>query len=297
MGLAPSQRLWIIGGTQESAAIVRAIARTMTCQFAPHKISPASYLVSVTTSAAVSLYPAGTDVWVGQLTPETLPKFLNESQIGTILDASHPFATTISELAIAAAHQYSLPYLRYERPSLTPTPPKCPPIPPDSLASSAPTNLLTVPDYPTLLTENILAGQRVLLTVGYRALSLFAPWQARATLFARILPSATALAAAQAAGFEPRRLIAVRPPLTPAFEKALWQQWQITTVVAKASGVAGGESVKHQIAQALGIQLVIMARPTLAYPQVTHQLSEAITFALKICGQSLRSGAKLPDLR
>ncbi|MEM9164232.1 MAG: precorrin-6A/cobalt-precorrin-6A reductase, partial [Cyanobacteria bacterium P01_F01_bin.4] len=107
MGLAPSQRLWIIGGTQESAAIVRAIAPALTGQFAHGTPGPTSSLVSVTTPAAVNLYPVGTDVWVGQLTPQTLPEFLRKSQIGAILDASHPFATAISELAIAAAHQYS----------------------------------------------------------------------------------------------------------------------------------------------------------------------------------------------
>ncbi|MEO1401995.1 MAG: cobalt-precorrin-6A reductase [Cyanobacteria bacterium J06635_1] len=283
MGLAPTQCLWIIGGTQESATIVRAIAH--------RKLEPTSYLISVTTPAAVNLYPAGTDVWVGRLTPDRLSTFLNDYQIGAILDASHPFATAISELAIAAAHKYSLPYLRYERPACTGVACNAASLAPSAspACSPAPTNLLTVPDYPTLLAGDLLAGHRVLLTVGYQALALFAPWQSRATLFARILPSATALAAAQAAGFEPQRLIAVRPPLTPAFEKALWQQWQITTVVTKASGAAGGEWVKHQIADSLGVRLVIIARPMVNYPQVTNRLSEAIAFAIG----DLWSGAKL----
>ncbi|MEO0456641.1 MAG: cobalt-precorrin-6A reductase [Cyanobacteria bacterium P01_A01_bin.114] len=269
MGLGAPQQLWIIGGTQESAAVVGAIA---SYPQTAHPQPTAPYLVSVTTPTATQLYPKGTQVWVGQLTPETLPVFLETHQVGAILDASHPFATVISELAIAASHQYALPYLRYERPACTDVA--------SSVSPPASSNILTVPDYAALLSSDRLANQRVLLTLGYRALPLFTPWQKRATLFARILPSAAALAAALAAGFLPQRLIAVRPPLTAEFEKALWQQWQISTVVTKASGHIGGENTKRQIAQALGVKLIIIERPAVAYPRITDQLSQAVAFAM-----------------
>jgi precorrin-6A/cobalt-precorrin-6A reductase len=84
-------------------------------------------------------------------------------------------------------------------------------------------------------------GERTLLTLGYRQLRPFAPWQSQACLFARILPSLPALDGALAAGFTPERLIALRPPISAELETALWQQWQITQVITKASGPAGGE--------------------------------------------------------
>jgi len=275
---APIGRLWLIGGTQESAQLARAIAQlALPCT------------ITVTTAAARSLYPDAPEqaVWVGCLDAHTLPQFLQEQQIIAILDASHPFAAAISQGAIAAAAQFGLPYLRYERALWegeavqAKDQSRCSPqtLIPDArpLASD------TFPSFAALLASGHLAGHRVLLTVGYRPLSQFQPWQGRATLFARILPSVTALEAALSAGFTGDRLIAVRPPITADLERALWQQWQISLVVTKASGTPGGEDIKRQVAAELGVKLVVIARPDIVYPQ---QTSDRLT-ALEFCQLSL----------
>jgi precorrin-6A/cobalt-precorrin-6A reductase len=103
-------------------------------------------------------------------------------------------------------------------------------------------------------------------------------------LFARILPSPTALEAVLAAGFTPDRIIALRPPITAELEVALWRQWQITQVITKASGQAGGEDRKQAIAAKLGVRLIRIARPAIAYPKQTDSLDTAIEFALRYCG-------------
>ncbi len=247
-------QLWLIGGTQESGQLARAIAaRGLPC------------IVTVTTETAIALYPVASSltVQVTRFTPESLAEFLTTQAIAGILDASHPFAVEISQQAIAAAQPFQIPYLRFERPAL-PTSPDCP--------------METVPTVADLLRGDRLAGERVLLILGYRSLALFQPWQARATLFARILPSTTALTAAIAAGFTPDRLIALRPPLSLALEQALWQHWHISLVVTKASGDAGGEAIKRQVAAALGIPLVTIARPAMTYPQQTSDLEVAVAF-------------------
>lgn len=262
--------IWVIGGTQESRELAVALAQAnLPC------------LITVTTSAARSLYPthAKLSLWVGRLTPEALPAFLQTHRISCILDASHPYAVAISQLAIDASIQFQLPYLRYERPLL----PEPEPVPESKITGTQPLNLPNPPilhlnSFATLLQGAELEGERVLLTVGYRFLTHFQSWHNRAILFARILPSVTALEAALAAGFTPDRLIALRPPLTADLERALWQQWQISTVVTKASGVAGGEDIKRQVAADLGIRLVMIDRPLLSYPQQTSQIQEAIDF-------------------
>jgi len=253
--------LWLIGGTQESADLARAIAA-----FAIPSI------ITVTTESAHSLYPATPllQVHVGKLTPDRLPPFLQDHTITAIVDASHPFATEVSQLAIAAAQRHNLPYLRFERPSVS-----C------STASPADSS---IPSLPHLLATDLLLGQRVLLTLGYRWLHLFQPWQAKATLFARILPSQTALAAALDAGFTPDRLIALRPPISADLERSLWQHWQISLVVTKASGTPGGEDLKRQIAAELGVKLLVIDRPQLAYPQQTSDIQAAVAFCRKVMG-------------
>ncbi len=255
-------RIWLIGGTRESGELARALLQAQI---------PCT--VTVTTEAARSLYPhaAGLHVWVDRLDLQSLPNFLQTQRITAVLDASHPFAVEISELAIAVANKFQLPYLRYERPEIAPAE-----LRPDELLLNS--RELSFENLDALFTSNILIGQRTLLTIGYRFLHRFYPWQQRATLFARILPSTTALEAALAAGFTSDRLIALRPPVSAEVERALWQQWQISMVVTKASGKPGGEDVKRQLAAELGVNLALINRPLVFYPQQTSNLKAAVEF-------------------
>ncbi|MEB3336217.1 MAG: cobalt-precorrin-6A reductase [Leptolyngbyaceae bacterium] len=251
-------RIWLIGGTQESAQLAIAISQAQL-----------PGIISVTTEAARGLYTATPElpVRVGKLDVAELLQFLSASSIAAILDASHPYAVEISRLAIAAADQLQIPYLRYERPELETT-------------STDPAIYLD--SFATLLAGDYLKGQRVLLTLGYRSLPLFQAWQNQAILFARILPSLDALSAALDAGFTSDRLIALRPPISLELERALWQQWQITLVVTKASGTAGGEDIKRQLAAELGVTLVIITRPLIHYPQQTRDLAIALEFCHQV---------------
>ena len=246
-------QIWLIGGTQESARIARLLAQ-----------ADIPALVTVTTPTAVNLYPPSPclEVLVGKLDSSQIGQFLSQYQIVAVVDASHPYAVAISQTAIAATKAHNIPYLRYERPAIT----------------SQIDRVIELESFPALLTGNYLQNQRVMLTVGYQALPLFQPWQERATLFARILPNVESLKVALNAGFPPDRLIALRPPLSLELEQALWQHWQISLVVTKASGTAGGEDLKRTLAAQLNIPLIVIKRPQLDYPQQTSDLAAVLSF-------------------
>jgi precorrin-6A/cobalt-precorrin-6A reductase len=250
------KRIWLIGGTSESATIASAIAeRNFTC------------IVTVTTSAARSLYLHSPTLAVEVADSKkcrSWATFCQQNQIAAIVDASHPYAEKISQSAIATARQLQIPYLRYERPQV-------------HFPSSNDTAIV-LDSFETLVKGDYLQGQRVLLTVGYQALPLFKPWQSRAVLYARLLPAVNSLEVALSAGFSSDRLIALRPPISAELEKALWQQWQISLVVTKASGAAGGEDVKRMVAAGLGIPLAIVARPKIFYPKQTHEIANVLAF-------------------
>lgn len=251
------RRLWLIGGTTESAAIAWEVALD----------NSISCLVSVTTVSAQKLYPIAPNlqVWVGTLKPHELEDFLHQQNITAVLDASHPYAVEISLNAISATQKLQIPYLRYERPAID---------------NSSVTNL---DSFATLLAGDYLLSGRVLLTIGYRSLPLFQSWQEKTTLFARILPSPVALETALNSGFTNSRLICLRPPISTELERSLWQQWKISLVVSKASGTAGGEDVKRLVAQQLNIPLILIDRPVVAYPQQTNDLAIALQFIKTNC--------------
>lgn len=257
--------IWLIGGTEESRHLVAAIAAQ------PQRLPPtARLLISVTTEAARNLYPTAPwlEVWVGRLTPAIAPQFFQHYAPQAVVDASHPFAAEVSQRAIALAQETGIPYLRYERPGLADR----------DRSSEGENSILYCDRLDAALTRDRLIHQRTLLTIGYRGLSLCQPWHAIAPLFARILPSPVALEAAIAAGFSADRLIALRPPISPELETALWRQWGITQVITKASGQPGGEATKRAIAAALGVRLVVITRPAIAYPAVTTTLADVVDF-------------------
>lgn len=241
--------IWLIGGTSDSAILAREIVT--------HGIS---CLVTVTTEGAKNLYPKSPLLTVKIGKPE------QNEKITAIVDASHPYAVEISKIAIAFSHQKNIPYLRYERPKLEQTAIEL--------------------DFETLLQSDYLSGQRVLLTLGYKALPLFQPWQNRATLYTRILPVVNSLEVAIAAGFSSDRIIALRPPISRDLEKSLWLQWKISLVVTKASGKEGGEEIKRLVAQELNIPLLVIARPKIFYPQQTSKISQVIAFCHQHFGES-----------
>lgn len=251
------ERLWLIGGTQESAQLAAAIACNGTIRC----------IVSVTTASARSLYPAASNlqVWVGCLNNQQIAEFIQQQQISAVLDASHPYAVEISHSAIAICQKLQIPYLRYERPVTN---------------NQLNNRVIELDSFDTLLAGNYLTGARVLLTIGYRSLPLFQAWQTKATLFARILPSQVALQAALDAGFTGDRLICLRPPICADLERSLWQQWRINLVISKASGSPGGEDIKRSIAAQLDIPLILVNRPIVAYPQQTSDLAVALDFAI-----------------
>lgn len=260
MTVTPS--IWLIGGTSESRELAQILA-----------LNHLPCTISVTTESARSLYPSSPllQVWVGQLQGDSLEKFLTSHRIIAILDASHPYATSISQLAIKASQKYKLPYLRYER-----KPVNTSHFPQEKAIKND--QILSLPSFETLIEGEYLAGERVLLTTGYRTLHLFQPWQERSLMYARVLPAVASLEAALAAGFTPDRLIGIRPPISLELERALWQHWQITLVVSKASGTPGGEPIKRQLATELGVKLILIDRPAVAYPHQTEDLSDAVAF-------------------
>jgi precorrin-6A/cobalt-precorrin-6A reductase len=246
-------QIWLIGGTTEGLELAKLIVqRSLRCT------------VSVTTNNARYSYPHSSllQICIRQFNYATLTQFLVIQNIAVILDASHPHAAEISTLAMQVAHEFQIPYLRFER----------------LLITDAAHKIQEVESITAVLAPEHLLSKRVLLTIGAKALMLFRPWQSRSTLFARILPSKAALQRATEAGFVQDRLMALRPPISLALEMALWRQWRIERVVTKASGQPGGEGVKRQVAEALGIPLVVIRRPQLAYPQQTSDLEDAIAF-------------------
>lgn len=243
--------LWLIGGTSDSRTLAQALDR-----------AGLPWIATVVNPAAARLYDGLNGVVrSGAFAPADLMPWLADRAIRGIIDASHPFATEISQQAIAAAALRSIPYLRFERPAIP-------------LESPA----LRLPNLAAALCDRFLRDRLVLFTLGVKALPQILPWRDRvAALWVRVLPESVAQAIAL--GFDRSEVIGQRLPVDPTQERADWQNRAIEVVVTKAAGAAGGLDLKQALAKELGVQLLVIDRPSIVYPAQTDQIDEVVAFA------------------
>ncbi|WP_280506216.1 cobalt-precorrin-6A reductase [Nocardia farcinica] len=180
-----------------------------------------------------------------------LRKWLTDHGIERVVDATHPFAATISANAARAAADAGVPLLRLLRPAWTPGPGD---------------RWIPVPD----LTEAARAAaghERVFLTIGRQGVSAFADLAAPWFLIRAIDPPTAAL--------PPRHeLLLARGPFTLDEEIALMTQHGVEVVVSKNSGGDRTEA-KLEAARELGIPVVMIDRPAPAPANVVVDSPEA----------------------
>lgn len=177
-----------------------------------------------------------------------------------IVDATHPFAIRISTDLAAICAALDQPLLRLTR---------------ADLPALDPGGSCVIPDWQAL-DARVPQGARVLLAIGARQLALVRAALPGRVLHARLLPTAESLAMARAAGLPDDQLA----PLHPAADdqellEALCRRWRITTVVARASG-GSTEQRWRLLAGKLGLQLVLLQRPTLGLPGAELCLASAL---------------------
>ncbi|MEO5932780.1 MAG: precorrin-6A/cobalt-precorrin-6A reductase, partial [Duganella sp.] len=95
-------------------------------------------------------------------------------------------------------------------------------------------------------------------------------WFVRQTAEPQLIERALAL------GIPRERICAMQGPFSVEFNTALWRDWRIDCVVTKDSGGAGGYQAKVAAAKALGIPLLVVARPRVEYPALVDHVADVL---------------------
>ncbi|WP_126153975.1 cobalt-precorrin-6A reductase [Paracoccus haematequi] len=168
-----------------------------------------------------------------------LAGWLRANRIARIVDATHPFAARISRNAVAASALTGLPLLALERPAWQPGPGD---------------DWTEVADMAAAARALDGPPRRVFLSIGRQQLADFRG-QAQHHYLLRLvdrpddplpLPDAT--------------VVIARGPFDVAGDRALLEGHRIDLIVAKNAG-GGGASAKLAAARAMGIPVVMIARP------------------------------------
>lgn len=168
-----------------------------------------------------------------------LAAYLRNEKIDLLVDATHPFAATISANATAAADGTGIPLLRLVRPAWS---------------ARDDERWTTVPDMAGAVAAVQAAARRVFLTVGASGIDRFVGCTGIFFLIRMIEPPAAPPELADC------RLVFDRGPFDTAGEMRLMREHRIDTLVTKNSGGAATRP-KLDAAQALRLSVVMVDRP------------------------------------
>lgn len=181
--------------------------------------------------------------------------YLGTEHVDGVVDATHPFAATISAHAAAACAEVGIPLVRLERPGWAERP--------DA------TTWTWVRDAADVLDAG--AGcTRPFLTTGRQGLAAFRPWADRPVLVRTVDPPAFALPAAW-------RLLTSRGPYDLVDERAILAGHRADLLVTKDSG--GAHTVaKLDAAAELGVRVIVIRRPPLSDVPTVPDIEAVLTF-------------------
>ncbi|MEU6056751.1 cobalt-precorrin-6A reductase [Streptomyces sp. NPDC047097] len=248
--------LLILGGTTEA----RRLAEELT---SPSAAPPLRVTSSLAGRVAAPRLPAGGEVRIGGFGGvEGLTRWLGEHRVDAVIDATHPFAETISSHAACAARDAAIPLLVLRRPAWAPT---------------EGDDWHRVPGLPEAAETAARLGRRVFLTTGRMGLAAFAhladPW----FLVRSVDPPEPP---------HPPRLEVLldRGPFTLDGERELLRRYAVDVLVTKDSGGAA-TAPKLTAAREAAIPVVIVDRPpTPPGTPVTTTVPEAAAWARALTG-------------
>ena len=231
-------RLLVLAGTEDGRELADALRRR------GHDV-----LVSTLTAYGADLaLEQGLQVRSGAMDANILTDLLKSDSFGALVDATHPYALRVKEMAKEVCETLTLPYLRWERSSLD--------------LEDHPL-LHWAEDIPAAAQIAVKLGQRILLTTGSNALPEWVslPSLKNKEVYIRVLPTSQVLARCEFLGFKPNQIIAAQGPFSQEWDEAMFKQLGIEVVIAKESGKVGGTLEKVQACLSLHIPLVLLKRP------------------------------------
>lgn len=189
----------------------------------------------------------GLEVLEGRLPREEMRRLFEQEERPLVVDATHPYASLVSENIHGACEEAGCRYLRLIRPSA---------------AAGVEGNVIKVGSVDEAVSW--LSGRkgRILVTTGSKELSKFTAlpdFQER--VFARVLPSTEAVCQCTELGFPGKNLICMQGPFSKDMNLAMLRHTEAEYLVTKESGRAGGFPEKLAAAKEAGVRVLLIGRP------------------------------------
>ncbi|MDY6041637.1 MAG: precorrin-6A reductase, partial [Candidatus Faecousia sp.] len=206
-----------------------------------------SVTACVATEYGETLLPSADNLTVSakRLPVNEIITMLQENAFDLVIDATHPYATSITKSIGSACAQTETEYLRLLRGASA--------IPEDAVYVE---NAAAAVDFLSATQGNIL------LTTGSKELASFADLAGFGErVYARVLPMESSLESCRSAGLKPAHIIAMQGPFSQEMNAAILRFANAKWLVTKDGGDAGGFEAKAAAARKAGARMVVIGRP------------------------------------
>ena len=225
---------------------------------------PMIYSAATEYGAELARGAENTEVVVGRMDAREMKKFIDESHVACVIDATHPYAAGASENIRAACAACSVPLMRVLR-----------------RASEARRASLLVKSAAEAAEHIEKTSGNVLLTTGSKELAAFARVSDRSRLFVRVLPDPDVIKKCAELGFDSGHIIAMQGPFSAAMNEEMLRMTGARWLVTKDGGAAGGTGAKMDAAEKCGVSVIMIERPR---EEDGHSCAEALLWVRRQLG-------------
>lgn len=180
-----------------------------------------------------------------RLTREEMEALFSRENYDMVIDATHPYASVVTENIAAACETAGVRYQRLLR-----------------SGCKAGEDAVFVPDIPAAVDYLNGTEGTILLTTGSKELAKYAGLADFADrVYARVLPMEDSLRLCQSAGLKPAHILAMQGPFSVEMNVAMLKSLGAKYLVTKDSGSTGGFDEKVTAARTANATLVVIGRP------------------------------------
>ena len=208
---------------------------------------PVQATVCVATEYGETLLPEAKNVTVlaGRIPVADIIRMLQETRFDLVIDATHPYAASITESICTACRETETEYLRLLRQSCDPK-----------------EALVCVENAAEAAAFLANTEGSILLTTGSKELAAYSGiLDFTQRVYARVLPMDASLEACRTAGLKASHIIAMQGPFSEEMDLATLRFANAAWMVTKDGGEAGGFPAKVSAARKAGAGLVVIGRP------------------------------------
>lgn len=229
-------KICVFAGTTEG----RELAEFLSAQ-------PVSVTACVATEYGQTLLTPSPNLTVSakRLTQAQMEERFASERFDLVVDATHPYASLVTENIAAACAATGTEYLRLLR-----------------SGSLAPEDGVFVQDISQAAAYLNTGSGNILLTTGSKELAKFAPIRDfESRVYARVLPMEESLRLCREAGLRGAHILAMQGPFSKEMNMAMLKSVDAKYMVTKDSGSAGGFEEKLAAAREAGAKLIVIGRP------------------------------------